>query len=880
MLNLAEYRTKPTCLADYLPWACLIAPGIVLNKDGSFQRSIHYRGPDLESSTEAELVAITARINNILRRFGSGWALFFEATRIPSNIYPLSGFADAASWLVDQERKGTFVEEGAHFESQYILSFLFLPPEEATNRREGLLYETSDQSRKPVDYHEHLNGFITETDRAIDLLGNILNIAEPFNDEETLTFLHSTISTKQHKVRVPDIPAYIDAILPDVPLNGGLEPMLGDQYLRCLTVLGFPNTTVPGILDELNDLGFSYRWITRWISLDKPQANKELSKLRRQWFSKRKSVTAILREVMFNQESALVDTDADNKAIDADAALQELGSDDVSFGYVTTTIVVMDKDHAGVEEKLRSVERIINGKGFVTINETLNCVDAWLGTLPGNPYANIRQPIVHSLNLAHMMPISAVWAGPPRNEHLNAPALLTARTRGATPFRLDLHVGDVGHTLIVGPTGSGKSVLLALLALQFRRYQDSQIFFFDKGRSARASVLVMEGMVYDLALDGGLSFQPLADIHRGAEQAFALQWLCGLLANERVAITPDVKDTVWKAIQNLASAPRTERTLTGLSVLLQSNDLRQALQPYTLEGPYGRLLDAAEDHLVLSDVQLFEMEELMHHKALVLPVLTYLFHRLEAQFDGKPTLLILDEAWVFLDDPLFAERIREWLKTLRKKNVAVVFATQSLADIERSSIAPALIESCPSRIFLPNDRAIEPQSRAIYERFGLNDRQIELIAHSIPKRDYYYQSQRGNRMFELGLGSIGLALCGASTPADHKLIDQLLADEGDASFAEKWLHTKKLDWAADLLVDFGNPSIEVTGDLSAELEAEFSVHFDDVIDEHLHHLDVLNDDLQEITRQLDQNTETLANTTSKIPPVPTTTNKENSNEDE
>ena len=367
------------------------------------------------------------------------------------------------------------------FRSRYVLTFLFLPPEEATNRRESLLYETSDKSARATDYREHLNSFIAETDRAIDLLSNILNEATSLNDGESLTYLHSCISTKHHIVRVPDIPTYLDAILPDVAFNGGLEPMLGDQHLRCLTVLGFPNITVPGILDELNDLDFSYRWTTRWISLDKQQATKELSKLRRQWFSKRKSVTAILREVMFNQESVLVDTDADNKAIDADQALQELGSDDVGFGYVTSTIVVMDKDRTGVEAKLRSVERIINGKGFVTINETLNCVDAWLGTLPGNPYANIRQPIIHSLNLAHMMPVSAVWAGPSRNEHLNAPALLMARTRGATPFRLDLHVGDVGHTLIVGPTGSGKSVLLALLALQFRRYRDSQVFFFDKG---------------------------------------------------------------------------------------------------------------------------------------------------------------------------------------------------------------------------------------------------------------------------------------------------------------------------------------------------------------------------------------------------------------
>jgi type IV secretion system protein VirB4 len=162
----------------------------------------------------------------------------------------------------------------------------------------------------------------------------------------------------------------------------------------------------------------------------------------------------------------------------------------------------------------------------------------------------------------------------------------------------------------------------------------------------------------------------------------------------------------------------------------------------------------------------------------VAPVLTYLFHRLEERFDGRPTLLVLDEAWIFLDHPLFAARIREWLKTLRKKNVAVLFATQSLADIADSSIAPAIIESCPQRILLPNDRAIEPQSRAAYERFGLNDRQIELVSRATPKRHYYLQSARGNRLFELGLGPIALALCGASDPASQKRIDDILAEHG------------------------------------------------------------------------------------------------------
>ena len=391
---------------------------------------------------------------------------------------------------------------------------------------------------------------------------------------------------------------------------------------------------------------------------------------------------------------------------------------------------------------------------------------------------------------------------------------MMAETRGSTPFRLDLHVGDVGHTLIVGPTGSGKSVLLSLLALQFRRFIGAQVILFDRGRSARAATLAMGGESIELGLEGTLSLQPLARIDEPGEIAFALQWVTALLTSEGVRVTPDVKDAVWTALQSLASAPKAERTLTGLAVLVQSNALVAALSPYTLEGAYGRLLDGSSEQLAETDVLHVEMEQLMPHKALVPPVLTYLFHRLEARFGSltptgsgsRPTLMILDEAWTFLDDALFAARIREWLKTLRKKNVAVVFATQSLADIERSTIAPALIESCPTRIFLPNDRALEPQARAVYERFGLNARQVEILSTAAPKRDYYAQTARGNRLFELGLGPVALALCGASTPDDQKLIDRCLAEGGKAGFAARFLEAKGLAWAAELIARWPRPA--------------------------------------------------------------------------
>ena len=810
MLNLREYRRTSKLLADYLPWAALIAPGIVLNKDGSFQRTFRFRGPDLESATEAELVATCARLNNVFRRFGSGWALFIEAERFPAPGYPSSAFPDPLSALVDEERRALF-EPGhgedaekrqngrSHHESAYHLTLLYMPPEDRVSRAERMLLERSaHQGLKARDY---LAAFTAETNRIHDLFSGLMPEMRPLDDGETLTYLHGTISTRRHPVAVPETPMYLDAVLVDEPLLGGLDPMLGDQHLRTLSIKGFPNLTRPALLDELNDLHFSYRWVTRFIPLDKITATQALSKLRRQWFAKRKSILAILREVMFNEPTSLIDSDADNKAADADAALQELGGDDVSFGYLTTTVIVSDSTSIGADERLRAVERVINSRGFTTIRETVNAVEAWLGSLPGHVYANVRQPLVHTLNLAHLMPLSAVWAGPESNEQLTGPPLLLAATEGSTPFRLSTHVGDVGHMFIVGPTGAGKSVLLALMALQFRRYEGAQVYVFDKGFSARAAVLGMGGDHFALGAAGSLAFQPLLRIDDPAVRSWAAEWIQALLQHERVALTPEIKETLWSALTNLSSAPPAERTLTGLSVLLQSNALKAALAPYTLEGPFGRLLDASEDHLAIGQVQCFEMEELMHQQAAVAPVLTYLFHRLEERFDGKPTLLLIDEAWLFLDDPLFAGRMREWLKTLRKKNVAVVFATQSLADIADSKIAPVLIESCPQRIFLPNDRALEPQARAAYERFGLNDRQINLIAASIPKRDYYLQSRRGNRLFELGLGPIALAVCATSSAADQARIGRAMEGFGTERFAEVWLRTKGLEWAAQLMRD-------------------------------------------------------------------------------
>ena len=544
--------------------------------------------------------------------------------------------------------------------------------------------------------------------------------------------------------------------------------------------------------------------------LDKTDATKLLTKIRRQWFAKRKSVAAILREAMTNEASVLMDSDASNKAADADMALQELGADEAGIAYVTATITVWDRDPALAAEKLRLVEKIVQSRDFTCTIEGVNALEAWFGSLPGQVYANVRQPPVSTINLAHLIPLSAVWAGAERDEHFGDAPLLYGKTEGSTPFRRTLHVGDVGHSLVVGPTGAGKSVLLALMALQFRRYKGNQIFAFDFGGSIRAATLAMGGDWQDLGAalhgdaDSSVALQPLARIDEPGERAWAAEWLAALLAAEGVAVDPSAKDHLWSALTSLAAAPAGERTLTGLAVLLQSQSLKQALAPYLVGGPWGRLLDAETEQLGEARVQALETEGLVGAAAAP-AVLSYLFHRIGQRLDGSPTLIIIDEGWLILDSPAFAAQLREWLKTLRKKNASVIFATQSLADIDGSSIAPAIIESCPTRIFLPNERAAEPQIARVYARFGLNERQIEILSRATPRRDYYCQSRRGNRLFELGLGEIALAFTGASSKTDQIKIGEIVAAHGRADFAEFWLRHRGLYWAADLLANLETP---------------------------------------------------------------------------
>jgi type IV secretion system protein VirB4 len=478
MRFLDEHRRRPALLADHLPWAALAAPGVVLNKDGSFTAGVRFRGPDLESASDLELMAVRARLNNALKRLGTGWCLHVEARRRPATAYPESRFENPAAWLVDAERRALFDLSDPAFESDYRAALTWLPPADQTRRLERWLLDGLDRSDQ--DWRLALEAFERERNQIVDLLSDALPEVERLEDAALLTWLHDCVSPRSVRLDLPQTPMFLDVWLADAPLVGGAAPSLDGQTLKVVSVRGLPAGARPGLLDALGALPFAYRWSTRWIGLDKADAETELIKLRKRWFAKRKGVGALLREAITKEETPLVDTDAAAKAEECDGALEALGGDACAYGYLTTTVTVMDADPRVATERARAVEGVMNARGLIARTEDLNAVEAWFGSLPGEPYADVRRPMVSTLNLADLLPVSAVWAGPASDRRLDGPPLAVARTSGSTPFRLALHVGDVGHAMVVGPTGAGKSALLTFLALQWFRYPNARVVMFDK----------------------------------------------------------------------------------------------------------------------------------------------------------------------------------------------------------------------------------------------------------------------------------------------------------------------------------------------------------------------------------------------------------------
>ncbi|HEV7434103.1 MAG TPA: conjugal transfer protein TrbE [Pseudorhizobium sp.] len=815
MVALRRFHQKGPSFADLVPYAGLVDNGVLLLKDASLMAGWYFAGPDCESAPDLERNDLSRQINAILSRLGSGWMLQVEAIRIPTSDYPAEEscfFPDPVTRAIDAERRDHFSRGQGHFESKHALILSHRPP---TPRNTALSkYVYSDEESRNASYADTaLSAFNNATREVEQYLANVLSIRRMETREvyerggervarydELLQFIRFCITGENHPVRLPDVPMYLDWLV-TAQLEHGLTPKIDDRFLSIVSIDGLPAESWPGILNSLDLMPLSYRWSSRFIFLDGEEARQKLERTRRKWQQKVRPFF----DQLFQTSSRSIDTDALSMVAETEEAIAQASSQLVAYGYYTPVIILFEADQQILREKAEGVRRLVQAEGFGARIETLNATDAYLGSLPGNWYCNVREPLISTRNLADLIPLNSVWSGSPVAPcpfyPANSPPLMQVAS-GSTPFRLNLHVDDVGHTLIFGPTGSGKSTLLALIAAQFRRYEAAQVFCFDKGLSLLPLTLACRGDHYAIGTDRpeedrGLAFCPLFELSTEGDRAWATEWIEMLVALQGIAVTPDYRNAIARQVGLMESA--TGRSLSDFVSGVQIREIKEALHYYTVDGPMGQLLDAEQDRLTLGTFQCFELEELMNlGERTLVPVLTYLFRRIEKRLDGSPSLILLDEAWLMLGHPVFREKIREWLKVLRKANCAVVLATQSLSDAERSGIIDVLKESCPTKICLPNSAAAQPGTREFYERIGFNERQIDIIAGATPKREYYVATPDGRRLFDMALGAATLSFVGATGKHDLKRIRALHSEHG-SEWPTYWLEERGIKDAGSLL---------------------------------------------------------------------------------
>ncbi|MFZ0219062.1 MAG: hypothetical protein WAL30_02510 [Candidatus Aquirickettsiella sp.] len=788
--------------SDLLNYAHFIDDGVIINKDGAFLLVYRFRGPDLYSASSAQLDALTATINRMASFLEDGWMLHIDEIRIPSLNYPDAGaFPSVVAALIDEERSRAYETAGNHYENLQFLSFVWKFPLTVVKTTRHWFIDGL-----PDDDHQNLTHLLKQFYDTVDRCSSLLStqfILEKLNSVDLLSYLKLCITGDVAPAALPPDGCFLDVVLASRNVTAGYLPRVGENFIYLLSIIGYLNEeTLPGLLEELGTYPLIYRWSNRFIPLSDTTAEREIKRYVRNWNNKVKGFSGILKEAIFGKPSNKMNQDALQMSRQATEASTLNSSGCTRFGYWTSTLVLMHADISLLEQAARDLSAYLEQSGFSCVREDVHAFDAWLGTIPGHGSSNLRRVFINSINLAHVLPLHTLWAGatyssPESLLPAHSPPVFYAETTGKTPFRFHMDVADVGHQVVLGPTGSGKSTYLGFLITQFLRYQGAQIFVFDKDYSQQGLTAALEGYHYDIGHSEDLSFCPLTDLSTETQQMRAAQFIEDLVFLQNVTLTPEIRAAIHTAIVALADEGHVHsRTLTVFRSEVQNEAVRAALSYYTIEGQL-KLLDASDD-VVRTDayLQTFEMGWVLTQKPEVyIPILRTIFNRIEASLENntrqKPTLIVLEEAWLYVSHELFSRQLKNWLKTCRKKNARVVFATQSLADLydpthkSLTETTAAIMESCPSKIYLPNP-SMEAEIKSLYKKIGLSERQLEIIMTALPKQQYYLVSTEGNRLLDLGLHeSLALAFVGLSREKTKDLLHCQYTDP--ANWLNHWL---------------------------------------------------------------------------------------------
>lgn len=762
---LFSSEPKKTRVSDYLPYEELYADGDILTKDWGLMRCYRVTYPDtstsdMEAGRVSELVSQMYRSFSLFKSEGRA-AYWFITLRVPRSLRIDPRFSGAMNMTdadreIEDERVSVFSDSDKNNENVTYACCKVSPMRpDASNG--GLSQRSRNRAESVFRQFEAMLGTIGAHPRK-------LTTDDTDPDTNIMSFLKHVTGPDTGEFRCPrngmgKLSSFISAL----PLENGRPMKLGEKYIQNLTINAFPSETYPDILVALETLPFCFRWTTRWLPLCNYDSQEEAKKMRTNFRTGTKSMKTMVYEAATGNETDVTETQAVVDVGDMEEVLIDLSHGE-TLGRLTSVITLTADSIEELDREKKMVKMCINHEGFDFIEEGPESnFAAWLSSLPGDSSSNPRQPFVTSANLSHIVPFTDVYHGSDVNEFMkricgNGFPHAIGKLVTNEPFYLNLNgrSGDTGHTMIIGETGSGKSVMLSFLASQWMRYPGSRVILFDKDLSFEPICRSTGGSIYTpLGEDDSTQFMPLSRMVEHTHSDEVLTWLECLLEAQNIPYDAAVSKDFDDIIHSWGNLPPTlENFYTQLRGYNPSSPALPAIRRVIDDPGLSRLFGGTEDSFSRKSFTrktMIEMGPLMNRGTIaILPALQFIFSRMDNLFDSdpKPTLLIMDEAWRFMMHRFFRTKIKEWLKTLRKKNVFVIFAFQNIGDIDDIE---EFLTSCHTVIYLPNRNARPDGSAAIrekYSRLGLKDGEIDVIGNATEKKHYYIRQDEGSALVD------------------------------------------------------------------------------------------------------------------------------------
>ncbi len=747
-----------------------------LTKSGDLGRVLKIGGTDYESLDHAGRNYAVKRLEAALRSLDDRCRLYqilFKHNR------PAIPHAEYDSPLVRAavEQRAAFLQSKA--DHLYSIEIVWAVMVDGSYAKTGLLHALGQLPKQPAASLGDLRSLLSgnkertliyeqiERDR-LRLQQKIQSLSGQLNDlmtvelpgaEETFRILRRLVNFRPSKIQ--DARLYsarrIDYQLCDSELEAHRGYLrMDDDYLRVLTLKELPSETRPLLLQGLFDIPANFHVVTEWHPVDNARARKEIASRRRHHHNSKTSFVSNLQDRQNSgPKDELVDDSKEAAIAELGAALTALGMESKSFGEFTLSVVIYDEDRGKVEHAVAEFQKLFTQHDGLLYEERYNLLNAFFATIPGNRQFNLRRQWALNSNYADLSFLFTIDSGSQWNPHLEREYLLALESTHGTPYFLNLHSGDVAHALLLGATGSGKSFCVAA-TLQAAQKYEPLTFIFDLGGSYETLTRVFGGTYLNVGLKNpGFTINPFSLAATNEIRNFLFLFLRVLIeSGGRYELTPEDEKALFAAIERAYKLPAAIRTLTNVASIL--GPLGERLHRWTQAGQFGHLFDNVEDTLSFSRFQTFNFDGWSEYRDVLEPLLFYVLQRASSEIE-KPAntatfkMFVIDEAWMFLKN----KTIRDWIvraeKTWRKKNAAMILATQSVVELAASDLLHIVNESCPNKIFLANPNI----DRRLYaDIFQLNDTQLELLESLVPKRELLVIQPRGTKKLVLDVDAL------------------------------------------------------------------------------------------------------------------------------